>query len=55
VETDTEWVIYRQRTQSTEQILKGEGQQLERLDESGYLFEGPERFLTAGPGCFDEG
>ncbi len=51
METDTELLIYRPRTQSTERISGAEGQRLERLGTSGYLFEDSVAFRTPLSGC----
>jgi hypothetical protein len=51
METDTELLIYRPGTQSTERISGDEGRRLERLGTSGYLFEDSVAFRTPLSGC----
>jgi len=51
VEKEAEWVIYTPRTQSTDRIRRGEGQQLESLGTARYLFEGPASFLSEEAAC----
>ncbi|GMR13966.1 MAG: hypothetical protein BMS9Abin29_2193 [Gemmatimonadota bacterium] len=51
METETELVTYNPGTRSTDRIPGRAGRQLERLGTSGYLFEEPGSFQSAGTGC----
>jgi hypothetical protein len=51
METDTELLIYRPGTRSTERMSRDEGRRLERLGASGYLFEDSVAFHTPLSGC----
>ena len=51
METETELLIYRPRTRATERIGGSDGQRLERLGTSGYLFEDSVAFRTPLSGC----
>lgn len=51
METDSEMLLYRPTTRSTERIRAGAGADLERLGATGYLFEGPDAFGSGRPGC----